>query len=412
MTRIFIAVWLVLSTATVHAEDGTINLEEKRKWLEAVEDGDYFYWKRVITQLDSGTGWTPPESYYLPRLIVNGGEAPYFPEPSGAPTIRTEALEQAWTYALDRNSHALLVVHRGVSVAEFYAPGFHRGSLMNARSMSKSVMGILYGIAIRDEDIGSLDDAVGDYIEEWRSDAKGAITLRQLLHNVSGLEFPLDNALGGKTSQLMNGSRMDQAALSFDANVDPGSQFIHANANTQILGIALQRATGMSFEAYLSEKLWVPMGASRAVMKQDRIGGDAVTFCCVQGSAGDWMRLGNLLVRDGQLSDGRQVVPKGWTDEMRTASRANPNYGLHIWIGSPFVAERYYAPGIEGTAFNTHSEPFRADDLFYFDGGAKTRVWIVPSQDLVIGRFGNAPARGVTFDEVFIPNTIMNGVVR
>ena len=409
MTRIFIAASLVLAPLPAIAQQSAIDLEEKKRWLEAVEQEDYFYWKRVLSQLDS-PGWTPPQSYYIPRMIINGGEHPYFQTETDNPGISEDALDRAWDYALERNTQALLVLHKGVSIAERYAPGFHRGSLMNARSMTKSLMGILYGIAIEEGDIGSLDDPIGLYIEEWRDDPRGAITLRHFLHNVSGLEFPTDNTLGGKASRLMNGSYVDAVALSYEADVTPGAQFIHANANTQILGIALQRATGVSFDRYLSQKLWVPIGAQRAVMKQDRIDGSPVTFCCVQSSAGDWIRLGQLLLNDGRTAEGVQIVPSGWVHQMRKGSSENPNYGLHIWIGTPFTPVRSYAPHLEGGAVNTHSEPFLADDVFYLDGGAKTRVWIVPSQDLVIARLGNAPPRGLDFDEAFIPNTIIRGI--
>jgi CubicO group peptidase (beta-lactamase class C family) len=132
----------------------------------------------------------------------------------------------------------------------------------------------------------------------------------------------------------------------------------------------------------------------------------------MQSSATDWARVGHLLMTGGRTPDGRRVLPKGWVSEMLTPSSDNPNYGLHIWRGSPFTPKRSYAPVFDWAVANTHSEPFAADDLFYLDGGANTRVWIIPSLDLVIARLGNRPPEELGFDEAYIPNTIIEGLMR
>lgn len=400
----------VMSALAVQASDLSPEIQEKKRWIESVEQGDYFYWKRVIDRRENPGEWTPPSSYYVPRVIIDGGESHYFRDAADEGSVSQKAIDFAWAYALERNTHALLVLHKGVNVAERYAPGYHRGSLVNARSMTKTLMGMLYGVAIAEGAINSIDDPISLYIEEWQSDPRGKVTLRQYLNNVSGLEFPFTNEPGSKPSRLTNGARVDDAALSYELAEPPGSQFILHNANTQILGIALQRATGVTYEAYLSQKIWIPLGASRAVMRQDRIGGSVVTYCCLQGSATDWIRVGNLLMNDGMDEWSSRILPEGWVAEMLKASVANPNYGLHIWRGAPFAPRRSYAPAFEWADYNTQSEPFRAEDIYFLDGGAKTRVWIIPSLDLIIARLGNSPEKGVEFDEAFIPNTIIDGI--
>jgi len=408
--RLSLALALLLSAGSAGATELSPELAEKKRWLEQVEAGDYLYWKRVIDRIEHPGEWNPPPSWYVPRVIIAGGEQPYFREPKGRSTIAPAALEKAWSYARERNTRALLVLHKGVSVAENYAAGYHRGSLMNARSLTKTLMGILYGIAIDEGAIRSVHDRIGDYISEWNDDPRGDITLRQYLHNVSGLELPSSLAPGTKASLLTNGTRVDETALSFVLADPAGTHFAQNNANTQVLGIALQRATGKPFDVYLSEKLWTPIGAGRAVMKQDRIGGSVVTYCCFEGSATDWIRLGHLMLTGESGTYGSPILPAGWVDEMLKASSVNSNYGLHIWRGEPFAAKRSYAPRLKQAVVNVQSEPFRASDLFFLDGGAKTRVWIVPSLELVIARFGDEPSPGLEFDEAFIPNTIIDGI--
>ena len=63
------------------------------------------------------------------------------------------------------------------------------------------------------------------------------------------------------------------------------------------------------------------------------------------------------------------------------ALAVNPNFGLGLWLGSPFDGkrERMWGP---------QSEPFLADDVRFMQGGGYRTVYIVPSKQLVILRHG------------------------
>jgi CubicO group peptidase (beta-lactamase class C family) len=141
-------------------------------------------------------------------------------------------------------------------------------------------------------------------------------------------------------------------------------------------------------------------------MRLDSIGGQPIMYCCYLSTPSDWLRLGHLLINDGKI-DGEQIIPEGWVDEMKTTSVVNPNYGYQIWVGSPPGKKRAYLPTIKGGNENYHSELFAANDIFFMDGSVKIRMWMVPSEDLVILRMGrNAP----NFDEARLPNTILRGI--
>ncbi|MEM9879427.1 MAG: serine hydrolase [Pseudomonadota bacterium] len=390
--------------------DVPVNFAEKKAWLKSVEEADYLYWRRVVDRLELKDEWAPPASWYVPQVAIEGGEMGYFPAAKTIPASMQAAVQAAWDYALSRNSKALLIVHKGRSTAERYAPGYHRGSLLNARSMTKTLTAMLFGLAIEDGAVDSLDDPINRYIKEWENDPRGEISLRTYLRNASGLEFPTTADPGSKVSKLINGTHVNNVALSFALDPDLEGRFLQNNANTQVLGIALQRAVGASFHSYLSRKIWQPIGASLALMKQDRIGGETVTYCCLRSTAASWARIGQVFLTRGFTNTGEQVLPTGWVREMLMPSPANANYGQHIWRGTPYTAKRSYAPVFAWASVNSHSEPFLAKDLFYLDGGAKTRVWIIPSRQLVIVRMGDRPRKGVEFDDAFIPNTIMRGL--
>lgn len=385
------------------------SLEERRAWLESVDAQDHLFWRRFLAA-PSGTfarNW----SWYAPSEPVIGALQPFFPTAAqGERTIDAAALDAAADYAFARSTTVLYVLHRGRLQLARFAPGHHHESFVSGRSMTKSLAGMLAGIALAEGKLRSLDDPLGQYLQEWRDDPRGRITLRQLLHNVSGLEVPppvRDPA--NKEIRLIDGTDVRSAALAFELIRTPGEAFAHANVNTQLLALAIEHATGERYAQYLSRRLWQPLGASRAALRLDAFDGRSLAFCCSQTAPSDWLRLGALLLADGRGPGGERILPPGWVSEMRRGSRANPNYGLHLWVGTPFTPRRPYLPDLPQVPANVHSEAFAALDLFYLDGGGKLRVWIVPSRELVVVRLGEEPRE--PFDEAFIPNTIIRGIV-
>jgi len=142
----------------------------------------------------------------------------------------------------------------------------------------------------------------------------------------------------------------------------------------------IERATGKSVQALLSERVWKPIGAADAAFQLDRPGGVARVMCCMRATPRDWARVGLLLAQDGKW-DGKQVLPAGWVKTMATPSTNNPNFGLGLWLGSPYDGkrERLWGP---------QSEPFLAEDVRFMQGGGYRTVYIVPSRQLVILRHG------------------------
>lgn len=77
-----------------------------------------------------------------------------------------------------------------------------------------------------------------------------------------------------------------------------------------------------------------------------------------------------------------------------------------VWLGSPYVAVRRYAPDVNYVV--KASEPYAAPDLVYLEGYGGQRVWVVPSKKLVIVRIG--VAQRTDWDDAAIPNAVLRGV--
>lgn len=203
-----------------------------------------------------------------------------------------------------------LVLHRGAVIFAHYANGNAPGTPHILMSASKAVTGLLTGIlAVR----GDIDTAapIERYLPELASSAFAGATLRQLIDMRSGVDLSPDESqkeyiAAGWAPGDAPDHRSFMAALK---TAKPhGGPFHYISANVDVLGWALERATGKSFAALVSEHLWTPMGAQTdACVITDRAGSARATggICA---TAADFARLGRIMVLDGK-ADGRAVVP-------------------------------------------------------------------------------------------------------
>ena len=117
------------------------------------------------------------------------------------------------------------------------------------------------------------------------------------------------------------------------------------------------------------------------------------------------VRVGDMLLNKG-VFQGEQVLPAGWVEQMITPSKANPNYGMQIWLGNEHKEFRPYDARWESFA-NIHREPYKTDDVFFMDGIGKQRIYIVPSKSLVIVRTGYNSRE---WDDSMLPNLIIEAL--
>jgi CubicO group peptidase (beta-lactamase class C family) len=316
-------------------------------------------------------------------------------------TIPASVLEAAIKAAAETEAYSLLVWQGGALQLEQYWPGHDAKSFTSTQSMHKSVLAILVGIAIEQGLIKSVDDPAANYIEEWAGDERRHITIRQMLQQSSGIDFPgfpavIDMTIGDKLEQIT----FEQGVLA-----PPGSQFDYTNINPEVLGILLQRVSGMSYADYLAQNLWRHVSDDDATVLLDTEATRTPrTFCCLDTTARAWLRIGLLHLNHGRIGD-RQLVPEQWMRDIITPSAQNPNYGYLTWLGTTYEKNRRYNRKSSASAF--HAEPFAATDVIYFDGFGGQRVYIVPSKQLVIVTTG--PLRQ-DWDDALLPNLIIRGM--
>ena len=368
---------------------------------------DWRFWQRWFTLPEDAGEW--PDSYYQPTVAIDGDPRAFFPAATPADlSIDEAALAAAAAWAEARNSAALLVLHRGVIQLERYWQGIEADSLFTGRAMTRTLIPPLVAIAMDEGAIQSLDDPAERYLPEWQGDPRGQITIRQLLHNVSGLENPAmaaDPNPYNKNNRLSLGSNLRRTALGFELVHSPGEFFELSNANAQLLGAILESATGEDYEAFMNSRLWAPLGAGRAEFYFDRPGGMPTVYCCFRATPRDWLRFGHALSRDGRVGE-RQIWPAGWVREMTTPSAAYPNYGYQVWVGNPPGPVRPYRQGGEGGA--PHGEAIATDEVFFLEGGGYRTLYVLPREELVILRLGYFDPEWQTST---LPNLVLAGLL-
>ena len=321
-------------------------------------------------------------------------------------TISPEVLSQAIAYADDNKSHALLIFHEGNMQLEHYFEGYSEKTQTQTASMHKTVLAILIGIAIDQDYIKEVDEKAFNYISEWSDDDRNKITIKQMLQQSSGIDYPTFsiNPLT-EWNQLVVGDHIEEVTLNQLQKKKPNSEFAYNGINPQALGILLQRATGQKYSTYLADNLWKALAGDDAFVILDSEKNKMPRmFCCLDATAKDWLRIGLLILNKGKIGDQR-VVSEQWIDAMTNPSDLNPNYGYLTWLGREHQENRMYNEKSSSTAY--HSEPFIDKDIIYLDGFGGQRVYIVPSKNLVIVRTGSIR---MSWDDSRLPNLISKGI--
>jgi CubicO group peptidase (beta-lactamase class C family) len=339
---------------------------------------------------------------YTPVETVRGKPGKRFRSGKG---IEPKALAAAKAYADAQASFAFIVARNGAIVHERYAPGFSAASRYATASMHKAVLALAYGNAI-DMGLIALSDPLSKHLPELESDPLGAVTVEQTLRMTGGVGSPptAPDAPVTPATHLLYGTDGRAAIQRFAVLSPPGSEFAYNNASSQLAGLALQAAVGERYAAFLSRTLWARLGAGDAALWLDRPGGNPHLFCCLQATARDWLRVGELVRNEGKV-DGRQVVSAGWVRAVTAPSPVNPNFGMNFWRGTPHLPLRRYARSVAMTV--PAAEAFARDDVVFIDGAGGQRVYIVPSAGLTIVRVGRP---STDWDDSTLVNVILAGI--
>jgi CubicO group peptidase (beta-lactamase class C family) len=288
-------------------------------------------------------------------------------------------------FLADTSTQAFLVIQHDRILYEKYFGGNQRDSIVTSFSEAKSFTSALVGIAIAEGYIHSVNDPITRYLPELaeRNPRFADITIKHLLTMSSGIlyrEFPFFSGDNAKTYYHPDMRRL--ALEQTQIATAPGEQFLYNNYNPLLLGLILERATGVPVAQYLQEKLWKPLGMEYAGSwsLDSEVSGFEKMESGINARAIDFAKFGRLFLKQGQWQDA-QLVPAAWVAESTRAPAVD--------------REAYYSDGAFFTELNGYYAYMwwglsRADGApdFVAVGNHGQYLYVSPEKELIIVRHG------------------------
>lgn len=301
--------------------------------------------------------------FFNTRTIAAGNTSAWPIDEAYNTTTLSEPLTTTFN---DYNAVSYLVVKGGHIVHEQYWDGYSDTSHSNSFSMAKSVTTMLAQCAIQDGFIKSWDQPAKDFLPNLQGEFAHELTLRHLSTMTAGLDFNehYTNPFDITARLYYSANVMDLMMERVPVSDKPGA-FEYQSGATQLLGMAVRKATGQSLAQYASEKLWKPLGAANnAWWHTDSDDGHELAFCCFNSNARDFARFGQMLLNKGNFN-GTQILDSSFVANA-TQPFAVPFYGHSFWLDTSHGVDVFYMRGILGQY-----------------------VIVIPERDMVIVRLGH-----------------------
>lgn len=260
------------------------------------------------------------------------------------------------SYMRDNHIGGVIVLKDDKIKMEAYKDGLNKETVWTSFSMAKSVSSILLGVALKEGDIESLDDPLQKYIPELKGDDYGKVTVRQLLTMTSGIAWNEDyEDPNSDVAQmyLQSCEQEESHILTYMKPLKfvhtPGEHWNYSTGETDLLGILIQKATGVNLASYLSEKIWKPWGMKYdAYWLADECSGLNIGGSGISASLRDYARLGELMLKGGKQGD-KNLLSEEWRTEATSllyeTDDQGGGYGYLWWR---FKDGSYAAIGIFG----------------------------------------------------------------
>jgi CubicO group peptidase (beta-lactamase class C family) len=294
------------------------------------------------------------------------------------------------------NLHGVVIVRKGSLVLERYfecdvdARGrplgtiaFNADTLHDLRSVSKSVVGLLYGIALADGKVPPPDAPLLASFPEYTDLAADPARNRWTTHDALTMTMGTDwDELSVPYSDPTNSEiAMDMApdryrfVLGAPVVMEPGHRWIYNGGATALLARIIAKGTGKPLHDFARDTLFDPLGIGPTEWLTDR-GGEAIAASGLRMTPRDLARIGLMMLNGGMWHD-RRVVPVDWI-ERSTSPMVEVDeirqYGYHWYLG------KFAFTVSTGPRWNRS----RLERFWSAIGNGGQRLFVFPGLDLVV----------------------------
>lgn len=318
------------------------------------------------------------QSLYFPPLIGNTWDTL---SPASLGWCQPE-IDSLIDYLDANNTKAFILLKDGKIVIEKYFGTFTIDSVWYWASAGKTLTGFTVGIA-QQEGFLSIQDTTSNYLGTGWTDCpplkEEKITIRNQLTMTSGLD---DGVLDPYCTL--------DTCLEYLA--DAGTRWAYHNGPYTLLDSVIESATGQSLNNYLNQKVKTPTGMTGAFFPS----GYNNLFISKPRSMA---RFGLLMLNQGNWNGNQILTDTSYFQQMVNSSQTlNPSYGFLTWLNGK---SSFMAPGLQFN-FPGSINPNAPNDMYAALGKDGQIINVVPSQNLVYIRMGNAPGAGevpITFND-------------
>ncbi|MFD2563484.1 serine hydrolase domain-containing protein [Aquimarina rubra] len=285
-----------------------------------------------------------------------------------------------------QKTRAVLVIYKDQIIAEKYVDGLDQNSILLGWSMTKSILATNYGVLQKQGKINIHEKAP---IKEWQNDERKEITINNLLQMNCGLAWDEDyGSISDATTMLYLDEDMTKAQIHKEAMHKPNEYWYYSSGVSNLLSGILRKQFD-SYQEYLDfpYREFIDKIGMHSMLIETDMAGNYVGSSYAWGTVRDWAKFGLLYLHKGNWN-GEQIFNSDWVDYVTTPSpTSEDDYGGHFWLN----AGGFY--------------PDAPRDMYSANGFQGQRVFIIPSKDLVIVRFGLIGDAGVDF------NTFLKDIV-
>ena len=244
--------------------------------------------------------------------------------------------------------NAEVIVRNGIIVDEYYKDDYDQTSSFTLQSTSKSITSAIFGIAMEQGYIDSVDTPISTYFPQVLNDGieyKRQITVWNLLTHTTGLDVS-DTA--NWDTWLASDNWVDYV-LNRPAVSRPETTFNYFTGNTHLLSAIIQQTTGRTTLEYGRENLFSKLDMDSVECTTDpqgiSDGGNGFAM-----NVYDMAKMGQLYLNNG-VWEGEQVIPQEWVQDSTTVqfdrSSGSADYGYQWWVRT-FGDNNYHAYFAQG----------------------------------------------------------------
>lgn len=246
-----------------------------------------------------------------------------------------------------QNIHGVVIVRRGRLVLERYYEGFDQVRaaqlLHDLRSVTKSVIGLLYGIALDEGKAPALDAPLLAHFPQYTDlpdmARRRRWTIGHAITMTLGLDWDeVDRAYGDpRNAHTAMEAAPDPYRYVLEQPIVtvPGERWTYCSGATALLGKILENATRQPLHEYARAVLFDPLGIGPTEWLLGFAGGERDFAGGLRTRPRDLARIGQMLLDGGKAGE-RQVVPAAWlADSFKPAAKVNDRrqYGYHWYLG-------------------------------------------------------------------------------